>query len=124
MMLRSNKMLTYANVYGYNSVTEKFEFGIGCFDLESNYRILFCCPVLSDPVKRREYDSKGMLYVYDCNVVVRISPIPSRSIHYVLFTYTRLIFLQISIYCLQDYLNRYKGLILTCNGLGMRHSIL
>ncbi|XP_044511642.1 chaperone protein DnaJ-like [Mangifera indica] len=48
--------------------------------------------VLSDPVKRREYDSKGMLYVYDCNVV--------------------------------DYLNRYKGLILTCNGLGMRHSIL
>ncbi|KAL5777338.1 hypothetical protein ACOSP7_010264 [Xanthoceras sorbifolium] len=48
--------------------------------------------VLSDPVKRREYDSKGMLHVYDYNII--------------------------------DYLNRYKGLILTCNGLGMRNSIL
>lgn len=26
--------------------------------------------------------------------------------------------------CSQEYLNRYKGLILTCNGLGMRHSIV
>ncbi|XP_026401103.1 uncharacterized J domain-containing protein C3E7.11c-like [Papaver somniferum] len=48
--------------------------------------------VLSDPVKRKEYDSKGMLYVYDCNVM--------------------------------DYLNKYKGLILTCNGLGVKQSIL
>ncbi|KAI3947626.1 hypothetical protein MKX01_034291 [Papaver californicum] len=48
--------------------------------------------VLSDPVKRKEYDSKGMLYVYDCNVM--------------------------------DYLNKYKGLILTCNGLGVKLSIL
>ncbi|MCL7031131.1 hypothetical protein MKW94_000991, partial [Papaver nudicaule] len=48
--------------------------------------------VLSDPVKRKEYDSKGMLYVYDCNIM--------------------------------DYLNKYKGLILTCNGLGVKHSIL
>ncbi|CAL2235634.1 unnamed protein product [Prunus armeniaca] len=47
--------------------------------------------VLSDPVKRREYDKQGMLYVYDYNVT--------------------------------EYLNRYKGLILTCNGLGIRHSI-
>ncbi|EXC16676.1 Chaperone protein DnaJ [Morus notabilis] len=47
--------------------------------------------VLSDPVKRREYDSKGMLYVFDYNLI--------------------------------EYLNRYKGLILTCNGLGIRHSI-
>ncbi|TXG52697.1 hypothetical protein EZV62_021866 [Acer yangbiense] len=48
--------------------------------------------ILSDPVKRREYDSNGMLHVYDYNII--------------------------------DYLNRYKGLILTCNGLGMRNSIL
>ncbi|XP_057469288.1 uncharacterized protein LOC130758404 [Actinidia eriantha] len=47
--------------------------------------------VLSDPVKRREYDKKGMPYAYDYNIV--------------------------------DYLNRYQGLILTCNGLGIKHSI-
>ena len=47
--------------------------------------------VLSDPVKRREYDRNGMLYAYDYDII--------------------------------DYLNRYKGLILTCNGLGMKHSI-
>ncbi|XP_058221294.1 uncharacterized protein LOC131331390 [Rhododendron vialii] len=47
--------------------------------------------VLSDPVKRREYDKKGMPYVYDYNII--------------------------------EYLNRYKGLILTCNGLGLKHSI-
>lgn len=47
--------------------------------------------VLSDPVKRQEYDKKGMAYVYDCNIM--------------------------------EYLNHYKGLILTCNGLGMKHSI-
>ncbi|KAJ6709567.1 CHAPERONE DNAJ-DOMAIN SUPERFAMILY PROTEIN [Salix koriyanagi] len=27
-------------------------------------------------------------------------------------------------YNISEYLNRYKGLILTCNGLGIRHSIL
>lgn len=47
--------------------------------------------VLSDPVKRQEYDKNGMLLAYDYNIV--------------------------------EYLNRYKGLILTCNGLGMKHSI-
>ncbi|KAJ9166492.1 hypothetical protein P3X46_021239 [Hevea brasiliensis] len=47
--------------------------------------------VLSDPVRRREYDKKEMLYVHDYNII--------------------------------DYLNRYKGLILTCNGLGIRNSI-
>ncbi|KAF8411385.1 hypothetical protein HHK36_003934 [Tetracentron sinense] len=47
--------------------------------------------VLSDPVKRREYDKKGMLPVYDYNVI--------------------------------EFLDRYKGLILTCNGLGIRHSV-
>ncbi|KAF5192075.1 Chaperone protein dnaj, partial [Thalictrum thalictroides] len=47
--------------------------------------------VLSDPVKRGEYDRKGMLYIYDCNLV--------------------------------EYLDRHKGLILTCNGLGIKHSI-
>ena len=26
--------------------------------------------VLSDPVKRREYDKKGVLYTQDCNVTV------------------------------------------------------
>ncbi|KAI3751764.1 hypothetical protein L2E82_22855 [Cichorium intybus] len=48
--------------------------------------------VLSDPIRKEEYDRKGMLYLYDYNIV--------------------------------DYLNRYKGLILTCNGLGMKTSIL
>ncbi|KAG6585325.1 hypothetical protein SDJN03_18058, partial [Cucurbita argyrosperma subsp. sororia] len=47
--------------------------------------------VLSDPIKRSEYDIKDMLYKYDYNVV--------------------------------EYLNRFKGLILTCNGLGIKHSI-
>ncbi|XP_015571511.1 dnAJ-like protein slr0093 [Ricinus communis] len=47
--------------------------------------------VLSDPIRRREYDDKGMFYVYDYNII--------------------------------EYLNRYKGLILTCNGLGIRQSI-
>nr|ACU19349.1 unknown [Glycine max] len=47
--------------------------------------------VLSDPVKRREYDINGMRYEYDYNII--------------------------------DYFNRYKGLILTCNGLGIKHSI-
>lgn len=46
--------------------------------------------VLSDPMRRQEYDMKGMM-AYDYNVI--------------------------------EYLNRYKGLILTCNGLGMKHSI-
>ncbi|XP_065881353.1 uncharacterized protein [Euphorbia lathyris] len=48
--------------------------------------------VLSDPMRRREYDKKGMMFVYDYNII--------------------------------EYLNRYKGLILTCNGLGMRNSIV
>ncbi|KAL2535390.1 Chaperone DnaJ-domain superfamily protein [Forsythia ovata] len=47
--------------------------------------------VLSDPVQRREYDKRGMLYAYDNNVI--------------------------------EYLHRYKGLILTSNGLGMKCSI-
>ncbi|CAL9773453.1 unnamed protein product [Musa acuminata subsp. burmannicoides] len=47
--------------------------------------------VLSDPVKRREYDEKGVCVVEDYNAI--------------------------------EYLNRYKGLILTCNGLGIRYPI-
>ncbi|KAH9626653.1 hypothetical protein KSS87_005191 [Heliosperma pusillum] len=46
--------------------------------------------VLSDPIKRQEYDAKGMLQ-FDYNIT--------------------------------EYLNRYKGLILTCNGLGMKYSL-
>ncbi|KAA3484852.1 dnaJ-like protein subfamily B member 6-A-like [Gossypium australe] len=42
--------------------------------------------VLIDPVKRSEYDKKGMLHVYDYDII--------------------------------EYLNRYKGLILTCNAGG------
>lgn len=45
--------------------------------------------VLSNPVKRQEYDEKGVMHMYDYNII--------------------------------EYLDRYKGLILTCNGLGMRH---
>ncbi|XP_072953689.1 dnaJ-related protein SCJ1-like isoform X1 [Typha angustifolia] len=47
--------------------------------------------VLSNPVKKREYDRKGTVHIQDHNVI--------------------------------DYLNRHKGLILTCNGLGIRYSI-
>ncbi|KAE9457356.1 hypothetical protein C3L33_10738, partial [Rhododendron williamsianum] len=57
----------------------------------ANKLLIMFLSVLSDPVKRREYDKKGMLYVYDYNII--------------------------------EYLNRYKGLILTCNGLGLKHSI-
>uniref|UniRef100_A0A7N1A6D9 J domain-containing protein n=1 Tax=Kalanchoe fedtschenkoi TaxID=63787 RepID=A0A7N1A6D9_KALFE len=46
--------------------------------------------VLGNSAKRREYDQKGLLHVYDRNIV--------------------------------NYLNRHKGLILTCNGLGVKHS--
>ncbi|KAG4954835.1 hypothetical protein AAZX31_14G166700 [Glycine max] len=63
----------------HNSATSRFQ------DINEAYQ------VLSDPVKRREYDINGMRYEYDYNII--------------------------------DYLNRYKGLILTCNGLGIKHSI-
>ncbi|XP_074279415.1 uncharacterized protein LOC141604810 [Silene latifolia] len=46
--------------------------------------------VLIDPIKRQEYDEKGMAH-FDYNIT--------------------------------EYLNRYKGLILTCNGLGMKYSL-
>ncbi|KAK1432268.1 hypothetical protein QVD17_09163 [Tagetes erecta] len=65
---------------GEDSATSKFQ------EINEAYQ------VLSDPDRREEYDKKGMLYLYDYNIV--------------------------------DYLNRYKGLILTCNGLGMKTSIL
>ncbi|CAD5186354.1 uncharacterized protein LOC135626060 [Musa acuminata AAA Group] len=47
--------------------------------------------VLSDPVKRRQYNEKGVCVIQDYNAI--------------------------------EYLNRYKGLILTCNGLGIRYPI-
>ncbi|KAK6245755.1 DnaJ domain - like 10 [Theobroma cacao] len=62
-----------------NSATSRFQ------EINEAYQIL------SDPVKRREYDTQGMLHVYDYDII--------------------------------EYLNRYKGLILTCNGLGIRQSI-
>ncbi|KAI3725611.1 hypothetical protein L1987_65402 [Smallanthus sonchifolius] len=65
---------------GEDSATSKFQ------EINEAYQ------VLSDPIRKEEYDRKGMLYLYDYNIV--------------------------------DYLNRYKGLILTCNGLGMKTSIL
>ncbi|KAL8231985.1 hypothetical protein R6Q57_001763 [Mikania cordata] len=65
---------------GVDSATSKFQ------EINEAYQ------VLSDPIRKEEYDKKGMLYLYDYNIV--------------------------------DYLNRYKGLILTCNGLGMQTSIL
>ncbi|KAL4556472.1 hypothetical protein LXL04_039126 [Taraxacum kok-saghyz] len=65
---------------GEDSATSKFQ------EINEAYK------VLSDPIRKQEYDKKGMLYLYDYNIV--------------------------------DYLNRYKGLILTCNGLGMKTSIL
>ncbi|EOY15410.1 Chaperone DnaJ-domain superfamily protein [Theobroma cacao] len=62
-----------------NSATSRFQ------EINEAYQIL------SDPVKRREYDTRGMLHVYDYDII--------------------------------EYLKRYKGLILTCNGLGIRQSI-
>jgi hypothetical protein len=41
----------------------------------SNKVFSFYSTVLSDPVKRREYDNKGMLYVYDYNIIVSVSPL-------------------------------------------------
>ncbi|KAJ6843482.1 uncharacterized protein M6B38_296845 [Iris pallida] len=64
---------------GEESATTRFQ------EINEAYKIL------SDPVKRREYDKKGVLYVLDHNAM--------------------------------DCLNQYKGLILTCNGLGIRYSI-
>lgn len=37
-----------------------------------------CESVLSDPVKRREYDKRGMLYVYDYHITVSASPLSLR----------------------------------------------
>ncbi|XP_076901049.1 uncharacterized protein LOC143555362 [Bidens hawaiensis] len=65
---------------GEDSATSKFQ------EINEAYQ------VLCDPIRKEEYDRKGMLYLYDYNIV--------------------------------DYLNRYKGLILTCNGLGMKTSSL
>ncbi|CAH1443929.1 uncharacterized protein LOC111913410 [Lactuca sativa] len=65
---------------GEDSATSRFQ------EINEAYK------VLSDPIRKQEYDKTGMLYLYDYNIV--------------------------------DYLNRYKGLILTCNGLGMKTSIL
>ncbi|KAJ8479989.1 hypothetical protein OPV22_023716 [Ensete ventricosum] len=48
--------------------------------------------VLSDPIKRLQYDEKGVCVIQDYNTI--------------------------------EFLNRYKGLILTCNGLGIRYPIL
>ncbi|CAM8979184.1 unnamed protein product [Rhodiola kirilowii] len=47
--------------------------------------------VLGNSAKRREYDKKGLLHIYDQNII--------------------------------EYLQRHKGLILTCNGLGVKHSL-
>ncbi|KAJ4965412.1 hypothetical protein NE237_017261 [Protea cynaroides] len=64
---------------GEDSATSRFQ------EINEAYR------VLSDPIRRREYDRKGMLSTDNYDIF--------------------------------EYLNRYKGLILTCNGLGIRHSI-
>lgn len=60
---------------GQNGATLKFQ------EINEAYK------VLSDPVKRREYDVNGVCDVEDYNLI--------------------------------EYLHRFKGLILTCNGLGM-----
>ncbi|RWR89984.1 dnAJ-like protein [Cinnamomum micranthum f. kanehirae] len=64
---------------GEDGVTSRFQ------EINEAYK------VLSDPIKRREYDRNGILHFEDYNAI--------------------------------EYLHRFKGLILTCNGLGIRHSI-
>ncbi|XP_057845468.1 uncharacterized protein LOC131054845 isoform X2 [Cryptomeria japonica] len=63
---------------GHDSATVKFQ------EINEAYK------VLSDPVKRREYDVNGICNVQDYNLI--------------------------------EYLHRFKGLILTCNGLGMANA--
>lgn len=61
----------------------------------SNKVFSFYSTVLSDPVKRREYDSKGMLYVYDYNIIVSVSPL---SLAWKMFVFILLLFIHIVIY--------------------------
>jgi hypothetical protein len=74
----------------------------------------FLSTVLSNPAKRQEYDKKGILYVQDPNVVVSFYFFNIILLQGDLLVHTVFFLLP------QDYLNRHKGLILTCNGLGIR----
>lgn len=61
----------------------------------SNKVCSFYWTVLSDPVKRREYDKKGMLYVYDYNIIVSVSPL---SLPWKMFALILCMFIHIFIY--------------------------
>jgi hypothetical protein len=79
----------------------------------------FSLTVLSNPAKRQEYDKKGILYVQDQNVVVSIRQ------RFFWLSCRTMVLTHCVLFCqqFQDYLNRHKGLILTCNGLGIRYSV-
>ena len=57
----------------YSTINREVVGGIESGENDFNLTFLFFhYVVLSDPVKRREYDKKGMQYVYDYNLIVRI----------------------------------------------------
>lgn len=76
-----------------------------------------CFAVLSDPAKRLEYDISGSYEINRYTLRVRIN--------YILVigdTRTFVPFLIIAFPVIQEYLTRFKGMILTCNGLGINQS--
>ena len=86
--------------------------------------------VLSDPAKRLDYDITGNYEIDKYTLQVRISIVSSGLDLSTCFNSLWLCdssmmhpnylgYLSTSI---QEYLTRFKGMILTCNGLGMSHS--
>ena len=92
-----------------------------------------CCifAVLSDPAKRLDYDLSGTYEINRYSLRVRIlsDNIKLHDIHH-WFCISHYCFLLERLYSshdncysfMQEYLTRFKGMILTCNGLGINHS--
>ncbi|VVB02012.1 unnamed protein product [Arabis nemorensis] len=72
--------------------------------------------VLSDPFTRHEYDKKRMRHIHEHNMVVERVNFHSRAV-----TFKASSLMNCPHCLLQELFNRYKELILTCNGLGMKN---